>query len=218
MEQNYLNGLDEYFCANFSGYVRISALEGYKMPEMLTVGRDGNITRRPSEDMRLCYRENCAELLAQLKKGLADTDFTFSFRFRSVRERFHDRFDKYTFAKVLPAVLARCDETPQSAGEKLSIEPRFWQMIVKGKLYPEKNTLFALALVCRMSVTDINNLLKVCGFRLEQDNVRDTVVGYLLEQKIFNEEMRDKCLAEYKITGLPIAEKTLDGTHSSVLE
>lgn len=205
MEQNYLNGLDEYFCANYSDYVRISALEGYQMPEMLTVGKDGNIVRRPSEDMRLNRQKNCNEILQKLKADLADTDFTFSFRFRTVSERFHDRFDKYTFAKLLPAVLSRCGETAESVGEKLSIEPRFWRKIVKGKLYPEKNTLFAIALVCRMNVKDVNNLLTVCGFKSEPDNVRDVVVGYLLEQKIFNEEMRDKCLAEYKITVLPIA-------------
>ncbi|MCM1441462.1 MAG: hypothetical protein NC131_19985, partial [Roseburia sp.] len=199
-------GLNEYFCANYSDYVRISALEGYRMPEMLTAGRDGNIIRRPSEDMRLNKQEHAKELLAKFKEGLADVDFTFSFRFRTLRERFHDRFDKYTFAKIFPAILSRCDVTAEGVGEKLSIEPRFWQKIVKGKLYPEKNTVFAIALVCRMSVQDANNLLTVCGFKLEPDSVRDVVVGYLLEQKIFNPEMRDKCLAEYKITGLPIAE------------
>lgn len=207
MEQNYLKGLDEYFCANYSDYVRISALEGYKMPEMLSVGRDGNIVRKESEAMRLCYQENRAALLLKLKEGLADTDFTFSFRFRTFSERFHDCFEKYTFAKILPSILSRCGETAESAGEKLSIEFRFWQKIVKGKLYPEKNTVLALALVCRMSVSDVNNLLTVCGQKLESDNVRDVVVGYLLEQKIFNADMRDQCLAEYRISGLPIAEK-----------
>ena len=34
--------------------------------------------------------------------------------------------------------------------------------------------------------------------------MRDVVVRYLLEQKIFNEEMRDACLAEYRLTNLPI--------------
>lgn len=208
MEHNYLKSLDEHFCAQYSDYVRLSALEGYKMPDMLTVGRDGNIVRRGAEAMRLNRQENCASLLQTFKENFTDTDFTFSFSFPPFTERVRDRFRKYTFAKVLPAVLGRCDETAESAGGKLSVEKRFWEKIVKGRLYPEKNTVLALALVCRMSVADANNLLAVCGYTLSNESVRDVVVGYLIEKSIFNEEMRDRCLAEYKITSLPIAGKT----------
>ncbi len=205
MEQSYITALDEHFCARYSDYVRISALEGYKMPDMITIASDGNIVRKESLRMRLCYQENCAELLAKFKKGLADTDFTFSFLFPSFADRVRDKFRKYTFAKYLPVVLSHGDETVESAEKKLAIEPKFWQKIVRGSLYPEKNTVLALALVCRLSPADANNLLGVCGYTLAEDNVRDVVVGYLLERGIFNERMRDDCLAEYKITNLPIA-------------
>lgn len=205
MERSYITALDEHFCAHYSDYVRLSALEGYKMPDMITIASDGNIVRKESLRMRLCYQEHCAELLAKLKKGLADTDFTFSFQFPRFFDRVRDVFRKYTFAKYLPAVLAHTDETAESAGKKLSIEPRFWNKIVKGSLYPEKNTVLAIALTCRLNATDANNLLSVCGYSLAEDNVRDVVVGYLLERGIFNERMRDDCLAEYGITNLPIA-------------
>lgn len=203
--EHYLKSLDEYFCAHYSDYVRLSALEGYKMPDVLFVASDGNIARKDSSCMRLCYQEQCEELLKKLKSDLVDTDFTFTFSFPRIADRIRDKFDKYTFAALLPKLLAHSDETVESAGKKLAIEPRFWQKIVKGKLYPEKCTVLALALVCRMQEKDVNDLLAVCGYVLKDDSVRDIVVGYLVKQKIFNEGMRDKCLAEYHIENLPIA-------------
>lgn len=202
--ETYLSELDEYFCAQYSDYTRLSALEGYEMPNMLEVARDGNLSRKDSSLMRLCHQKNKAEILAHFKAGLVDTDFTFNFSFRSIRDKFADLTRKYSFAKVLPAALKRAGETAQSAGEKLDIEPRFWNGIVKGKLYPEKNTVLALGLVCRMQAQDVRNLLAVCGYSLSDESVRDIVVQYLVQNKIFNEEMRDRCLAEYRITNLPI--------------
>ena len=204
METQFIKSLDEYFCAQYSDYVRLSALEGYVMPEVMTVGADGNIERKDSEVMRLCHQDDPEELLAKLKEGLADTEFTFNFSFRPFRDCLRDPFRKYTFAKLLPAALARVNETTQSAGEKLNIAPKYWQKIVKGKLYPEKNTVIALALVTAMKQADVNNLLNVMGFSLKKDCVRDVVCEYLLVNGIFNEEMRDRCLEEYRITTLPI--------------
>ena len=210
METQYLKSLDEFFCAQYSDYVRLSALEGYVMPEVVSVGADGNIQRKDSEVMRLCHQENSAALLAQLKEGLADTEYTFNFFFRPHKDRMRDPFRKYTFAKLLPAALARVNETPQSAGEKLNIAPKYWQKIVKGKLYPEKNTVIALALVTSMKIADVNNLLNVMGFSFKKESVRDVVCEYLISNQIFNEEMRNACLDEYKITTLPI--KRADAT------
>lgn len=203
---DYLRALDEHFCARYSDYVRLSAIEGYHMPEVLYVAKDGNIARRDPSCMRLCYQEQPEVLLARFKEGLADTEYTFSFRFPKLREKvsglFHPK--RPTFAHELPAALAHCNETAESAGEKLAVEPRFWQQIVKGKLYPEKNTVLALALVCRMQLEDVQTLLSVCGFTLDAANIRDVVVDYLIVQKIFNPEMRDACLREYGLVNLPI--------------
>ena len=101
METQYLTSLDEYFCAQYSDYVKLSALEGYEMPDVVSVGADGNIQRKDSEVMRLCRQKNRAELLARFKEGLADTEFTFNFSFRPFRDRMRDPFRKFTFAKVL---------------------------------------------------------------------------------------------------------------------
>ena len=199
-----ISSLDEYFCAHYSDYVRLSALEGYQMPDMVYVAPDGNIARRDSSLMRLCHQKNCAELLKKLKEEAVDTNFAFSFAFPSLRERRALRRGKYAFRKLLPILLRRSGETVESAGEKLDIEPRFWKKITEGKLRPTKNTLFAIALTCRMGTQDASNLLAIGGETLLDDNVRDVVVRYLLEQKIFSPELRDRCLAEYRISNLPI--------------
>ena len=122
----------------------------------------------------------------------------------TLRERIADAFRKETFARLLPETLRHCGESVETAGEKLAIEPRFWQKIVRGRLYPEKNTILALALVCRMQWQDVLNLLAVSGFTFREDEVRDVVVRFLIENSIYNEAMRDDCLAEYRIENLPI--------------
>ncbi|MGN0822858.1 MAG: hypothetical protein ACI4NG_03700 [Candidatus Gallimonas sp.] len=205
MKESYLQGLDEFVCATYSDYVKISSLEGYRMPEMVAVGRDGNFSRLPTERMRICYQSDPAGLLETLKAGLTDVEYSFSFAVIPVFERVRNLFRRRTFRKLLPVVLSHAGETTESAGEKLAVAPKFWKKIVKGKLYPEKNTLLALALVCRLTAEDTNALLDVRGFTLRQDSLRDVVISYLIEQKLFNEEMRDRCLSEYKIENLPIA-------------
>lgn len=204
MDTGFLAALDEYFCANYSDYVRLNALEGYKKPDIIYIMKDGNVARRDSSCMRLVHQEHAAELLAQFKAGYADAEFTFNFLFPPRMERLRDRFRKHTFAKLIRPILSKYNETAESAGEKLAIEPRIWKKIVKGSLYPEKCTIQALGLVCHMRQSDMQSLLNVCGHRLERESVRDVVVSYLMEQRIFNAEMRDRCLSEYRITNLPI--------------
>ena len=206
MKEAYIQALDEFFAAHYSDYVKLAALEGYRRPELLTVDRDGNIGRKDSSFLRLSYQAECGTLLETLKAGLVDTTFGFTFRFRTFREKWHDLFDKYTFARHLPVILSHCGETPESAGKKLSLLPEVWQGIVKGKLYPEKNTVLALALVCHIRPQDANSLLVLSGFSFDLASVRDVVVEYLLERELFNPEMRNRCLREYRIENLPIAE------------
>ena len=196
--------LDEYFCEHYSDYVRIAALEGYVMPEVVYVAADGNIARRDSSCMRLSHQKDPSALLQKLKTSLVDTTFTFSFSFPHLRDRKRLRGGKESFRALLPELLRRSGETVESVGEKLSIEPRFWKKIASGKLAPEKNTAIAIALVSRMSVADASVLFTLCGFGFADDDVRDVVCRYLLEQKVFTPDLRDACLKEYKITNLPI--------------
>ncbi len=211
MEYSYVRELDAFFCAQFSDYVRIAAIEGYKMPEMLTVGADGNILRRDPKLMRIAYQEDAQKVLANFKAGLADTEFTFRFRYPSLSERRKALFARRrTFSGLLPAVLQKYGETPESVGEKLDLDENVWRGIVKGKLYPEKCTVMAIALGCRMRPDDANSLFSQCGFSLSAESVRDVVFEYLITQRIFNAEMRDRCLAEYAIETIPVKREGVD--------
>ena len=202
---NYtISALDEYFMAHYSDYVRLSALPGYQMPETLVIERDGVVSKRDSAVMRLSHQENREALLAALKEEQGDTDYTFSFRFLTFSEKIKRPFEKYSFAKVLPKILSRHKLTAEEAGEKLNIEPKFWTKIVKGTLYPEKNTVLALALTCGLTAVDTENLFNACGYEFDDKSVRDVVVRFLLEQKIFSRDLFLQCLAEYKIACLPI--------------
>lgn len=202
---NYtISALDEYFMAHYSDYVRLAALEGYRMPETIVIGRDGSVTKKDSAVMRLMYQENREKLLSALKAEQADTDYSFSFRFLTFSEKLRRPFEKYTFAKYFPKVLAAHKLTAEEAGERLDIEPRFWKKMVKGTLCPEKNTVLALALACGFTAADTENLFNVCGYEFDEKSVRDVVVRFMLEQKIFSPELITQCLTEYKITSLPL--------------
>lgn len=207
MKETYLEALDEFFAAHYSDYIKLAALEGYRRPELLTVDRDGNIGRKDSSFLRLIHQADWQKLLETFKAGLTDTAFAFSFRYRKFREAWRDLSDKHTFSKMLPGILAHSNETTESAGKKLSLLPEVWDGIVKGKFYPEKNTVLAIALVCRLRPEDTNALLVYSSYSFDLSSVRDVVVEYLLERELFNPEMRDKCLKEYRIENLPIAKE-----------
>lgn len=204
MEYDYLKALDEFFCSHYTDYSKLGAIEGYRMPELIALGPNGVIERRSSDCMKLCYQPDCDELLRRFKEKLVDTNFTFGFSLPSFSDRIGDRFRKHTFSKLLPAVLVRSKETAESAGAKLTLDGKIWKGIVKGTLYPQKSVLLALALVCRMNAEDVSDLFAVTGYNFSSENVRDVVAEYLLSQKIFNAQMRDRCLAEYRIDSLPI--------------
>ncbi len=200
-----LSSLDEYFMDRYADFVRLSALEGYEMPETVTPGADGTLRRRDSSALYLSRQRKGEELLARLKAELVDTELTFSFRFLTGKEKFTRFFEKYTFARVFPRVLRRVNLTAEEVGERIAVEPRFWKRIVKGTLIPEKGTVLAILLVCGLNAREAENLFNACGYEFDDANVRDVVVRFLLEQKVFSPELRDLCLREYSVTSLPIA-------------
>ena len=212
MNAEYIKALDEYFCSHYTNYIRLSAIEGYRMPDMIEILEDGNISRRDATYMRLCHQAECEVLLQRFKDSLTDAYFTFSFNFPGWRERWYELFHRHTFSKFLPQALRHCGETVQSAGSRLDVAPKYWNGMVKGKLEPQKTTIFALALTCRMQWEDVATLLLVSGFEFDSAEVLDVVVRYIIEQKIFNEQMRDACLSEYHIRNLPILRDVAQNT------
>ena len=67
---------------------------------------------------------------------------------------------------------------------------------------PSKNLILSLALTAQLSFDDTELLL---AYREEEFNytiVKDVVISYLLSNKVYNPEMIQRALAEYKVTNL----------------
>ena len=93
---DFLLDLDEFFCEKYANYDKLCILPGYKMPVMQAseVREDGRTYAYtlPTETMRLATQEKKTEILAELKKRMADTTFSFSFSIPSFWTKTKARF------------------------------------------------------------------------------------------------------------------------------
>ena len=203
---DFIADLDEFFCEKYANYDKLCILPGYRMPKMQTskideFGRTYAYTL-PANTMRLATQEKKAELLQELKTRMADKTFSFSFRPIGVFGRIRNAFSKYAPHKFLKAILDKNAVTAESAGEELAVEKEIWDGIVKGKYAPTKNLLLSLALTSHIGLEDINALFVVNDYEWDFAVEKDVVVYYLLEQKVFNKDMIERALKEYKVANL----------------
>lgn len=206
MSYDFISDLDGYFCEKYEDYDRICVLNGYIMPQMQAVkrlkdGRDYAYTL-PQKTMRLALQKNRESLLSQLKEKLVDTSFSFSFRPLGFWSRIKDKFNKRSFAKVFPVVLARKNLTVEEVGKALPISQNTYDRILKGRYYPTKNLLFSIGLSFALSDSDVAELLEVCGEGYDFCEPKDVVVAYLLTRGVANRGMIEAALEEYKIGNL----------------
>ena len=203
---DFIVDLDAFFCEKYAGYDKISILPGYKMPVMQAskvdeFGRTRTYTL-PANTMRLAAQEKKTELLAELKNRMVDTTFTFSFAPQGFFARLKARFSKYAFYKNLERMMRKYDFTDAEAAEALSIENEIWRGIRKGAFLPSKNLIFSIALAAHMSFDDTQALLALAGFEWDFAVVKDVILCYLLQQKVYNAPMIERALTEYKIGNL----------------
>ena len=208
MKFEFIEDLDAFFCEKYANYDKICILPGYRMPKMqeTTVdafGRKYSYTL-PAETMCLAKQEKCSELLVELKSRMTDKHFSFSFRPLGFFQRISDVFSKDTFRKTLKKVCGYHNADPIAAAEGLEVDPAIWKRILKGEFYPSKPLVLALGLSAHFTYKETKALLCSCGYDFHFDDVADTVVSYLLLKKIYNKEMVQAALAEYKILPLPI--------------
>lgn len=203
---DFIADLDGYFCEKYANYDKLCVLDGYRMPKMQTskVGADGRTYAYtlPANTMRLSLQENKDELLVALKKQMFDKTVSFSFRPLHFFARLQNKFSKYGFVKFFRTVLAKYNATEAEVLETLDIMPQIWSGICKGKFAPTKNLIFSIALTTHFSLEDTKNLLAVCGYELDFTIVKDVVMAYLLTHKVYNEDMIDSALSEYKVENL----------------
>ncbi len=203
---DFLTDLDEYFCEKYANYDKLCILPGYKTPLMQTstvdeFGRTRAYTL-PADTMRLALQEKKAELLAELKARLTDLTFSFSFRPIGWFAQMKNKTSVYGFHRNFKMMLLKYGLSTDELYEKLAIEEEVWTGICKGKYLPTKNLIFSIGLVGQMSLEDTTALLALCDEGLDYAIPKDVVMSYLLHNRVYNEEMIEAALAEYKVGNL----------------
>ena len=203
---DFISDLDGYFCETYANYDKLCILPGYVMPVMQRseVREDGRTYAYtlPASTMRLANQENKEKILAELKKRMTDITFSFSFRPYSFFTKLKNRFSKYAFHKNFKQMLEKYGVSEKEALENLSISEEVWTRILKGELEPTKNLIYSVALTAQFSYADTNALMTACGDGFNLADVKDVVISYLLQQKVYNRAMIDAALNEYKVTNL----------------
>lgn len=203
---DFIADLDGFFCETYANYDKLCILPGYVMPVMQRseVREDGRTYAYtlPAETMRLANQEKKEEILTELKKRLTDVTFSFSFRIVGKFERIKNIFSKVAFHKALKNMLNKYGITFSEALENLDIPEEVWKGIEKGKFEPTKNLLYSLALTAQFSYDDTCALMRLCGYAFHYANVKDVVICYLLQQKVYNRGMIEAALNEYKVSNL----------------
>ena len=203
---DFIADLDGYFCETYANYDKLCILPGYVMPVMQRseVREDGRTYAYtlPADTMRLAKQEKKEEILAELKKRMTDMTFSFSFRPYGIFAKIRNRFSKYAFWKNFKLMLQKYGISEEEAFENLSITEEVWKGILKGAFEPTKNLLYSVALTAQLSYEDTNALMTACGDSFNLADVKDVVVSYLLQNKVYNRGMIDAALAEYKVSNL----------------
>lgn len=203
---DFIADLDAYFCERYENYDKLCTLKGYRMPKMQDTkidefGRTYAYTL-PASTMRLALQDEKAELLKALKAQMRDKTFSFSFRPLRFKERLKNKFTQGGAKVQLEETLKKYNLPLLEAGAQLNVDQKIWKEICKGNFAPTKNTIFSLALTANLSMEDVENLLFVCGYEFDYRTVKDVVIAYLLTQKVFNVDMIDAALKEYKVENL----------------
>ena len=204
----FLADLDEYFCETFAGYELFCGLPQYNMPKMQETkideyGRKISYTL-PKTTLRLANQENKAELLAIVKGKLSTLDFSFSFHPTPLAYVFKHRFSKKGLVKTLNRIARQHNGTIEGLFDGVEIDADVIKRIKRAEVYPMKNMLFSIALTAQLSVQETDDLMQVCEMEWEYSFQRDVVVRYLLEQKIYNQELIQTALKEYNVKHLYI--------------
>ena len=203
---DFISDLDGYFCETYANYDKLCILPGYVMPVMQRseVRKDGRTYAYtlPAETMRLATQEKKDEILAELKKRMTDMTFSFSFRPYGFFAKIKNRFSKYAFCKNLKKMLEKYGISEADAHEGLDVSDEVWKGILKGNFEPTKNLLYSLALTAQLSYDDTCALMRLCGYSFNFADVKDVIISYLLQQKVYNRGMIEAALQEYKVTNL----------------
>ena len=99
-------------------------------------------------------------------------------------------------------MLAKYGISEAEALSNLDITEEIWKNICKGKFLPTKNLILSLALTAEFSLEDTEELLAYAYEEFDYTIVKDVVISYLLNNRVFNGEMVNAALREYKVANL----------------
>jgi hypothetical protein len=123
--------------------------------------------------------------------------------------RLRNKFSKKSsFLIAFKKILAKYNVKIEEAAQDTSVDQEIWKNICKGNYLPTKNLIFTLALTLHLAKEDVEMLLYYCSYCFDYTSVKDVIVAYLLEQKVFNPLMMEAALKEYKVENLFFKEDT----------
>jgi hypothetical protein len=206
MSYEFIGDLDKYFCEKYANYDKLCVLPGYKMPVMQATkidefGRTRAYTL-PAETMRLALQDKKKELLVALKNKMTDTTFSFSFQPIGLFASLKSNYSKYGFSKNFRKMLEKYGLDEKEVLSHLNISEEIWTKVYKGRFLPTKNLIFSLALTAQLTLEDTEELLAYIFEQFDYTLVKDTVISYLLRNKVYNLDMINAALQEYKVENL----------------
>ena len=206
MQFDFIKDLDEYFCEVYANYDSLCLLPGYVMPKMQGAEKDefGDYVAYtlPANTMRLALQGNKEQILQAFKERLVDKEFSFAFSPASVPTRIKNLFSKKAVHKKLKRIFKSLGVTVDEGKKGLTVSPKIWKKILRGRYLPTKNMIFSLALLHNMDYADVKELLSSIGLAFDYEKARDTVIVYLLLKKITVPEMKKAAIEEYRIDNL----------------
>ena len=203
---DFITDLDAFFCEKYADYDKICVLPNYRMPvmhatEVRADGRTYGYTL-PAETMRLALQEEKDALLKNLKSQMVDKTFSFSFAPIGFFGRIRNLFARDAFHKQFKAFLNHYNIAEETAFDGIDVAEEIKTGILKGKFAPTKNFLLSFALTQQISYKNTQDLLGICGEEFDYREVKDVVIAYLLQNKVYNFEMINAALNEYKVANL----------------
>ncbi len=200
MQTDFLKSLDDFFCDKYVNYGKLAAIAGYERPLGATDGERFKLSKQPKRE----------EILARFKEGLVDKDFSFTFETLTWKQKLKDVRRTYTFKRNLPFLFRKYSLDEKTFYKEIDMSEEVWRNIVKGRFYPSKNAIFAMALAGGFSHKDTSIVLSSCMLSFDYESVRDVVVDYLLSYSVFNRDLIDEALKEYRVSCLPLRKRDSD--------
>ena len=176
------------------------------MPDVLYVAEDGNVARRDSSCMRLCHQKDCEELLAKASR-IARRHHVHLLLLLSHAARAHVRPlpQSSRSHSSCPRRCATAARRRRSAGEKLDDRAALLaDASSRGGCTPKRTPSSRWRSLRACSGGTCSTCLPCAGLNSARTRCATSWCAISSNRSIFNETMRDACLAEYRLTNLPI--------------